>query len=62
MKSLFLKSTLLVACCFLVSLPVTVLAGNQPLPKEKEDLVKLENPVSVSYLKSHLRKVLPDWY
>lgn len=45
----------------LLLLPVLVLAAGEPqnAEKEKEELVKLDNPMSVAYLKKHLRKTSP---
>ncbi len=55
MKLQFLSKTL---CCFLIILSVTDIKA-QISGKASDGMVKLENPVTVNYIKTRLRKTIP---
>ncbi len=59
MKTIFLKSVLFLAFFFLIGIQSSVYANyNKSLP-EQEEPAKLDNPITVKYLKSNLRKSSP---
>lgn len=59
MKSIFLKSVLFLAFFFLIGIQVTVYASYNKTMPEQEEPAKLNNPITVKYLKSNLRKLSP---
>ncbi len=59
MEKYLFKSLLIFALISLISIPNTSQAGLHSPSPEKEELVKLDNPFTVSYLKSNIRKSSP---